>query len=71
MALAQRLKILSRDEIFSKEPEWRSSGHSKYFAMYSSVFGGVVTDPALMVVSLDDHMVYRGDGIFGHDYRRQ
>jgi len=32
--------------------------------MYSSVFGGVVTDPALMVVSLDDHMVHRGDGIF-------
>jgi len=32
--------------------------------MYSSVFGGVVTDPALMVIPLDDHMVHRGDGIF-------
>jgi len=32
--------------------------------MYSSVFGGVVTDPALMVIPLDDHIINRGDGIF-------
>jgi branched-subunit amino acid aminotransferase/4-amino-4-deoxychorismate lyase len=35
-----------------------------YFAMYSSLFGGIVTDPALMVLPIDDHMVHRGDGIF-------
>lgn len=35
-----------------------------YFAMYSSVFGGIVTDPMLMMIPLDDHMVHRGDGIF-------
>ena len=58
------LRILSRDEIFTGEPEWRESGGSSYVAMYSSVFGGVVTDPALMVIPLDDHMVHRGDGIF-------
>jgi branched-subunit amino acid aminotransferase/4-amino-4-deoxychorismate lyase len=38
--------------------------HASYFAMYSSVFGGIVTDPALMVVPVDDHMVHRGDGVF-------
>jgi branched-chain amino acid aminotransferase len=32
--------------------------------MYSSVFGGVVTDPTLMVLPIDDHMVHRGDGVF-------
>ncbi|MBA7699041.1 hypothetical protein ES703_107725 [subsurface metagenome] len=32
--------------------------------MYSSVFGGVVTDPALMVIPVDDHIINRGDGIF-------
>ena len=64
MAFTQRLSILSKDEIFSKEPEWRRPGRSKYFAMYSSVFGAVVTDPALMVIPLDDHIVHRGDGIF-------
>jgi branched-subunit amino acid aminotransferase/4-amino-4-deoxychorismate lyase len=35
-----------------------------YFAMYSSLFGGIVTDPALMILPIDDHMVHRGDGIF-------
>ncbi len=58
------LRILSRDEIFTEEPEWREPGRSKYLAMYSSVFGGVVVDPALMVIPLDDHIINRGDGIF-------
>lgn len=40
------------------------SYHQDYFAMYSSVLGGVVTHPFLMAVPLDDHMVHRGDGIF-------
>jgi len=34
------------------------------YAFYSSVVGGVVTDPALMVVPVDDHLVHRGDGVF-------
>jgi len=38
--------------------------HQDYFAMYSSVLGGVVTHPFLMTVPMDDHMVHRGDGIF-------
>jgi len=69
------LKILSRDEIFTTNPRWREPGASNYLAMYSSVFGGVVTDPALMVMPLDDHVINRGDGIFeyfpvvdGHAY---
>lgn len=35
-----------------------------YYAMYSSVLGGVVTDPLLMQVPVDDHLVHRGDGVF-------
>jgi len=58
------IKILSKEEIFSPTPSWRTPGSSNYFAMYSSVFGGIVTDPSLMVIPLDDHMVHRGDGIF-------
>ena len=58
------LRVLSRDEIFTKAPEWREPGRSKYLAMYSSVFGGVVVEPALMVIPLDDHIINRGDGIF-------
>src|SRR5690349_25155383 len=45
----------------------RESVHSKaqnFYAMYSSVLGGIVTDPALMVIPLDDHMVHRGHAVF-------
>src|SRR5688572_7853450 len=37
---------------------------SNFYAMYSSVLGGIVTDPALMVLPLDDHMVHRGHAVF-------
>jgi len=37
---------------------------TSYYAMYSSVYGGVVTDPVLMMLPMDDHMVHRGDGVF-------
>lgn len=40
-------------------------GEGKQFlAMYSSVVGGITTDPAAMVLPLDDHMVHRGHGVF-------
>jgi len=42
----------------------RRDFHANYYAMYSSVYGGIVTDPALMMVPVDDHMVHRGDGVF-------
>ena len=35
-----------------------------YHAMYSSWWDGVTTDPNLMVIPVDDHMVHRGDGLF-------
>jgi branched-chain amino acid aminotransferase len=42
----------------------RKPWHEKYYAMYSSVLGGVVVDPVLMQVPIDDHLVHRGDGVF-------
>lgn len=36
----------------------------QYLAMYSSVFGGITTDPVAMVIPMDDHMVHRGHGVF-------
>ncbi|KAF8643727.1 hypothetical protein HU200_066793 [Digitaria exilis] len=32
--------------------------------MYSSVVGGIILEPAMMVVPVDDHMVHRGHGVF-------
>jgi 4-amino-4-deoxychorismate lyase len=37
---------------------------SHFYAMYSSVLDGIVTDPALMILPLDDHMVHRGHAVF-------
>ena len=45
----------------------RETVHAKaanFYAMYSSILGGIVNDPALMVLPLDDHMVHRGHGVF-------
>lgn len=35
-----------------------------YRAMYSTWWNGIVTDPALMVIPVDDHQVHRGDAVF-------
>ncbi len=40
------------------------AGQNKYWAMYSSWFGQVVTDPQWMMVPIDDHLCHRGDGVF-------
>ena len=39
-------------------------GAQEFLAMYSSIFGGITTDPAAMVIPIDDHMVHRGHGVF-------
>ncbi|KAL2926700.1 D-amino-acid transaminase chloroplastic, partial [Bienertia sinuspersici] len=42
----------------------KQTGKQKFLAMYSSVFGGITTDPTAMVIPMDDHMVHRGHGVF-------
>jgi len=42
----------------------RRPWHQRFYAMYSSVLGGIVTDPLLMLIPADDHLVHRGDGVF-------
>ncbi|MBR6022016.1 MAG: aminotransferase class IV, partial [Kiritimatiellae bacterium] len=44
--------------------EGRKGYWEGYYAMYSGEWDAVTTDPRLMVVPLDDHMVHRGDGLF-------
>lgn len=38
--------------------------HLGLLALYSSYLGGVVTDPNLMTLPIDDHLVHRGHGVF-------
>jgi branched-chain amino acid aminotransferase len=50
---------------FAQQAEaWRKPYQSTYYAMYSSLWAGITTDPLLMTVPLDDHLVHRGDGVF-------
>ncbi len=57
------LPLLSAAEVEKRLGE-RRSGDLGYLAFFSSYLGGVVTDPALMTVPIDDHMVHRGHGVF-------
>jgi 4-amino-4-deoxychorismate lyase len=56
--------VHSADDVVSSFRGLRSRQPVQYWAFYSSQLGGVVTDPSLMVVPFDDHMVHRGHGIF-------
>ena len=58
------LPILADRDVFEKLRALREKQPVKYTAFYSSQLGGIVTDPALMVIPFDDHMVHRGHGIF-------
>jgi branched-subunit amino acid aminotransferase/4-amino-4-deoxychorismate lyase len=55
------MNILRPEQILAAPP---APYQSNYYAMYSSAFGGIVTDPRVMLVPMDDHLVHRGDGVF-------
>ena len=57
-------KVLSADAVIRALGALRARQPVKFAAFYSSQLGGIVTDPALMVIPFDDHMVHRGHGIF-------
>ena len=57
-------KTLTRDEAIARLQDAVHAKASNFYAMYSSALGGIVTDPALMVLPLDDHMVHRGHSVF-------
>src|SRR5512134_3713217 len=64
MPVSTPLKVLAPDEVVAALRRLRESQPVTFNAFYSSQLGGVVTDPALMVIPFDDHMVHRGHGIF-------
>jgi 4-amino-4-deoxychorismate lyase len=64
MPATTTLNTLKADEVLAQLRALRTRQPVKYWAFYSSQLGGIVTDPALMVLPFDDHMVHRGHGIF-------
>src|SRR5574341_788209 len=64
MAEPTRTPLFSADDAIRRLRESVHAKANNFYAMYSSVLGGIVTDPALMVLPLDDHMVHRGHAVF-------
>ncbi len=62
--MKDRVIHLSFDQAVDRLLAMKPDFHHDYLAMYSSWYGGIVTDPALMMVPIDDHLVHRGDGVF-------
>jgi branched-subunit amino acid aminotransferase/4-amino-4-deoxychorismate lyase len=62
--LTMPVRNLSFDEVIDRLLSLRQPYFSDYLAMYSSWYDGIITDPALMMVPVDDHLLNRGDGIF-------
>ncbi|MCC7032231.1 MAG: D-amino-acid transaminase [Acidobacteria bacterium] len=58
------IRLLDAGAVLQALGDLRAKQPVKYAAFYSSQLGGIVTDPALMVLPFDDHMVHRGHGIF-------
>jgi 4-amino-4-deoxychorismate lyase len=56
--------LFSADEAIRRLQRTVHAKANNFYAMYSSVLGGIVTDPAWMVLPLDDHMVHRGHAVF-------
>ncbi len=58
------MKRLDLQTFLREADRFRQPHQDGYFAMYSSVYDAITTDPLLMTVPVDDHLVHRGDGVF-------
>lgn len=58
------LSVLSREETIRRMVANQSKYWSTYRAMYSSYVDGIIIEPAMMVLPIDDHQVHRGDAVF-------
>ncbi|MDG0817319.1 aminotransferase class IV [Bdellovibrio svalbardensis] len=56
--------VLSPEQVQKKLLERSYPAQEQYYAMYSTWWGGVIENPSMMMVPIDDHIVHRGDGVF-------
>jgi 4-amino-4-deoxychorismate lyase len=59
-----KIPILDAERVLSALQARQNPFFSQYKVFYSSWLGGIVKDPQLMVIPMDDHLVHRGDGVF-------
>ncbi len=60
MADSLKKQVIGKEDWLKRLPQ----KDKNLYAMYSSVVDCIVTDPSVMAVPVDDHMVHRGDGVF-------
>ena len=61
---AAEIPVLSAEQALAASRERRAAMSTSHLvAMYSSYHGGILTDPALMALPVDDHMANRGHGM--------
>ena len=58
------VSVLTSEQIREKLMQKSYGAQESYLAMYSTWWGGIVKDPGMMIVPIDDHLVHRGDGVF-------
>jgi branched-subunit amino acid aminotransferase/4-amino-4-deoxychorismate lyase len=60
----QKFRTLENREWIERTAAARGGLSDRLYAMFSSLTGGITTDPALMMIPADDHLAHRGDGVF-------
>lgn len=58
------IPLITKENFFSTFRDQDRPWEKDYLAMYSSQWQGITTDPDLMSIPVDDHLVHRGDGVF-------
>ena len=59
------IPVLSTEEMLAASRAKRAGSDTSHMvALYSSYFGGITTDPAMMMLPLDDHGMSRGHCMF-------
>jgi len=56
--------VLTKDEAIARLQDAVHAKASNFYAMYSNALDGIVTDPGLMVLPLDDHIAHRDHSVF-------
>ena len=64
------VKVFTPEEFLEKVKTIKYSHQQSYLAMYSSLLDGMVTEPSLMLLPIDDHMIHRGDGAVSYTHLR-
>lgn len=58
------IPVINEKQVFEQIMSQENPFFNEYYAFYSSWFGGIVKNPRMMFLPMDDHMVHRGDGVF-------